>query len=105
MTTVLLVTFPSLKSCQEIIRLLEKDENEYVDHSRTYTYTEELPNIHSKLENSHLKLILDPKDGSLKTLINKKEDVKVELRQRFMAYDGKLQSSSGLYVFNPHHEA
>jgi len=61
--------------------------------------------INAKLENSFLQLILDPKDGSLKTLINKKEDVKVELRQLFMAYDGKLQSSSGLYVFNPHHEA
>ena len=40
-----------------------------------------------------------------KNFINKKEDIIIEIEQKFMAYDGKLKSSSGLYIFNPHHEA
>jgi hypothetical protein len=27
------------------------------------------------------------------------------MRQRFLAYDGKIQTQSGLYIFNPQHEA
>jgi len=105
LTTVLLLTFSSVEFCQEAIKLLGKDVFECVDHSRTFSYTDQIPSVHAKLENPYLQLHVDAKDGSLKMILNKKEDVRVNLRQRFLAYDGKLQSSSGLYVFNPHHEA
>jgi hypothetical protein len=90
LTTVLLLTFSSVEFCHEGIKLLGKDVFECVDHSRTYTYTDQIPNVHAKLENPYLQLHLDANDGSLKVMLNKKEDVRVNLRQRFMAYDGKL---------------
>jgi hypothetical protein len=64
-----------------------------------------IPSTHTFLENSFIHLSLNPSDGSLTTLTLKKQDVRLHLSQKFMAYDGKIQTNSGLYVFNPHHPA
>ena len=76
-----------------------------IEHSTTSSFADSLPEVHSTLENAYFKLDLNPKDGSILIITQKKEDVKVHLSQKFMAYDGKIQTNSGLYVFNPHHPA
>ena len=75
------------------------------DESRMQEFTDEIPSDYAFLENNDIRIDLNPKDGSIGTITQKHEDIKVELRQRFLAYDGKVQTNSGLYIFNPQHDA
>ena len=75
------------------------------DNSATTSFADQIPELHSSLENAFFKLDLNPKDGSIHTLAYKKDDVRLHLSQKFMGYDGKIQTNSGLYVFNPHQPA
>jgi len=51
---------------------------------------EQLPETQRYLENHDVRINIDQKDGSIVSIFQKRENVKVEMRQQFMAYDGKL---------------
>lgn len=104
-TSYLLLEFDEIKMCQSTLASMSLDYTDCNDESRLFEFTEELPNDHSFLENNDIRIELNLKDGTISTIIQKHEDIRVELKQRFLAYDGKIQTSSGLYIFNPQHDA
>lgn len=107
LTSLILLEFDTADQCKAYLasQAMDPEECQGREMQMSYSGEEQLPETQRYLENHDLRINLDSKDGSIVSIFQKRENVKVDMRQRFMTYDGKIQTNSGLYIFNPQHEA
>jgi len=79
----LLLEFKDPQICKSTLLALNLEFDLCDDNSTELSFDSSLPESHSILENHSLKLTLRSLDGTLQHLFNKKEDLKLELKQTF----------------------
>ena len=100
MQNFLVLEFFNQNLCGKIMSNLNLSKEDCIDSSSVNEFDNQVPADHAFLENHSLKITLDPATGNIAQILQKEEEIILDIQQKFMLYEGK-QSHSGLYIFNP----